>query len=104
MNAAGSIKTYENRLDSGLNGPYLIGSTTDLDSSLRAEWSYQNENDEKVVVGGNSLTYTVGDLSDIVNKRTYTCTVYEKLRMEARKQSVHTMPKSVLCDGSSLTA
>ncbi|MGN1414988.1 MAG: InlB B-repeat-containing protein [Anaerovoracaceae bacterium] len=78
MNAAGCINTYENRLDSAFYGPYLIGSATDLDSSLRAEWSYQNENDEKVVVGGNSLTYTAGDLSDIVNKRTYTCTVYEK--------------------------
>lgn len=78
MNAAGSINTYENRLDSGLNGSYLIGSATDLDSSLRAEWSYQNENDEKVVVGGNSLTCTIDDLSDITNYRTYTCTVYEK--------------------------
>ena len=78
MNAAGSINTYENRLDSAFYGPYLIGSTTDLDSSLRAEWSYQKDNGEKVVVGGNSLTCTINDLSDIVNYRTYTCTVYEK--------------------------
>ena len=78
MNAAGSINTYENQLDSAFYGPYLIGSTTDLDSSLRAEWSYQNDNGEKVVVGGNSLTCTIDDLSDIVNYRTYTCTVYEK--------------------------
>lgn len=78
LNAAGSINTYENRLDSAFYGPYLISSATDLDSSLRAEWSYQNDNDEKVVVGGNSLTCTIDDLSDIVNYRTYTCTVYEK--------------------------
>ncbi|MGM9636105.1 MAG: hypothetical protein ACI3YE_08155, partial [Candidatus Avispirillum sp.] len=77
MNAAGSINTYENRLDSAFYGPYLISSVTDLDSSLRAEWSYQNDNGEKVVVGGNSLTCTIDDLSDIVNYRTYTCTVYE---------------------------
>ena len=77
MNAAGSINTYENRLDSAFYGPYLISSTTDLGSSLRAEWSYQNDNGEKVVVGGNSLTCTIDDLSDIVNYRTYTCTVYE---------------------------
>ncbi len=76
MNAAGSINTYEIRLDSAFYGPYLISSTTDLDSSLRAEWSYQNENGEKVVVGGNSLTCTIDDLSDITNYRTYTCTVY----------------------------
>ena len=48
-----------------------------MGSSLRAEWSYQNDNGEKVVVGGNSLTCTIDDLSDIVNYRTYTCTVYE---------------------------
>ena len=77
LNAAGSINTYENRLDSAFYGPYLIDSTTDLGSSLRAEWSYQNDNGEKVVVGGNSLTCTIEDLSDIVNYRTYTCTVYE---------------------------
>lgn len=49
-----------------------------MGSSLRAEWSYQNDNGEKIVVGGNSLTCAVSDLSDIVNYRTYTCTVYEK--------------------------
>ena len=78
MNAAGTINTYEKRLDSAFFGPYLIGSATDLDSSLRAEWSYQNEDGEKVVVGGNSLTCTIDNISDITNYRTYTCTVYEK--------------------------
>ena len=31
------------------------------------------------VVGGNSLTCTIDDVSDIVGSRTYTCTVYQKV-------------------------
>ena len=74
---AGVIQTleqWEGQLD-----PHIVSESATLPENLRAEWSYQNDNGEKVVVGGNSLTCTINDLSDIVGSRTYTCTVYQKV-------------------------
>ena len=74
---AGVIQTleqWEGQLD-----PHIVSESATLPENLRAEWSYQNDNGEKVVVGGNSLTCTIDDLSDIVGSRTYTCTVYQKV-------------------------
>ena len=71
---AGKINVYENWVT--IDDPHIIGTLTELGSNMSAEWSYQNEKGEKVVVGGNSLTCTIDDLSDIVNYRTYTCKVY----------------------------
>ena len=73
---AGVIQTleqWEGQLD-----PHIVSESATLPENLRAEWSYQNDNGEKVVVGGNSLTCTINDLSDIVGSRTYTCKVYQK--------------------------
>ena len=72
--SAGKINIYENWVT--IDDPHLIGTLTELNSNMSAEWSYQNENGEKVVVGGSSLTCTIDDLSDITNYRTYTCKVY----------------------------
>ena len=71
---AGKINVYENWVT--IDDPHLIGTLAELNSNMSAEWSSQNENGEKVVVGGSSLTCTLDDLSDITNYRTYTCKVY----------------------------
>ena len=71
---AGKINVYENWIT--IDDPHLIGTLTELGSNMSAEWSYQNENGEKVVVGGSSLSCTIDDLSEITNYRTYTCKVY----------------------------
>lgn len=73
---AGVIQTLE-QWDGQLD-PHIVSESATLPENLRAEWSYQNDNGEKVVVGGNSLTCTIDDLSDIVGSRTYTCKVYQK--------------------------
>ena len=71
---AGKINVYENWIT--IDDPHLIGTLTELGSNMSAEWSYQNEKGEKVVVGGSSLSCTIDDLSEITNYRTYTCKVY----------------------------
>ena len=73
---AGVIQTLEQW--DGQIDPHIVSESATLPENLRAEWSYQNDNGEKVVVGGNSLTCTIDDLSDIVGSRTYTCKVYQK--------------------------
>lgn len=73
---AGVIQTLEQW--DGQIDPHIVSESATLPANLRAEWSYQNDNGEKVVVGGNSLTCTINDLSDIVGFRTYTCKVYQK--------------------------
>ena len=60
-----------------MTGFEQISETSTLADNQRAVWSYLNDNEETVVVGENSLTCTINDLSDIVGSRTYTCTVYE---------------------------
>ena len=71
---AGKINVYENWIT--IDDPHLIDTLTELGSNMSAEWSYQNEKGEKVVVGGSSLSCTIDDLSEITNYRTYTCKVY----------------------------
>ncbi|MGM9627574.1 MAG: InlB B-repeat-containing protein, partial [Faecousia sp.] len=72
---AGVIQTLEHW--DGMLDPILLSETSTLADNQRAVWSYLNDNEETVVVGENSLTCTINDLSDIVGSRTYTCTVYE---------------------------
>ena len=74
---AGVIQTLEQW--DGQIDPHIVSESATLPENLRAEWSYQNDNGEKVIVGGNSLTCTINDLSDIVGSRTYTCKVYRKV-------------------------
>ena len=73
---AGVIQTleqWEGQLD-----PHIVSESATLPENLRAEWSYVDSSGKTHVVGGNSLTCTIDDLSDIVGSRTYTCKVYQK--------------------------
>lgn len=74
---AGVIQTLE-QWDGQLD-PHIVSESATLPANLRAEWSYVDGDGKTHVVGGNSLTCTIDDLSDIVGSRTYTCTVYQKV-------------------------
>ena len=73
---AGVIQTQE--YWPGQIGSHLVSESATLPENLRAEWSYVDSSGETHVVGGNALTCTIDDLSDIVGFRTYTCKVYQK--------------------------
>ena len=74
---AGVIQTLEQW--DGQIDPHIVSESATLPANLRAEWSYVDSSGKTYVVGGNSLTCTIDDLSDIVGSRTYTCTVYQKV-------------------------
>ncbi|MGI6020946.1 MAG: InlB B-repeat-containing protein [Lachnospiraceae bacterium] len=74
--SAGKIDVYENW--GTIDDPRVVETLTELNSNMTAEWSYENENGEKIVVGGSSLTCEINDLSGITDYRTYTCEVYYK--------------------------
>ena len=74
---AGVIQTLEQW--DGQIDPHIVSESATLPANLRAEWSYVDSSGKTHVVGGNSLTCTIDDLSDIVGSRTYTCTVYQKV-------------------------
>ena len=74
---AGVIQTLEQW--EGQIDPHIVSESATLPANLRAEWSYVDSSGKTHVVGGNSLTCTIDDLSDIVGSRTYTCTVYQKV-------------------------
>lgn len=74
---AGVIQTLEQW--DGQIDPHIVSESATLPANLRAEWSYVDSSGKTHVVGGNSLTCTIDDVSDIVGSRTYTCTVYQKV-------------------------
>ena len=74
---AGVIQTLEQW--DGQIDPHIVSESATLPANLRAAWSYVDSSGKTHVVGGNSLTCTIDDLSDIVGSRTYTCTVYQKV-------------------------
>lgn len=73
---AGVIQTLEQW--DGQIDPHIVSESATLPANLRAEWSYVDGDGKTHVVGGNSLTCTIDDLSDIAGSRTYTCKVYQK--------------------------
>lgn len=81
---AGVIQTleqWEGQLD-----PHIVSESATLPENLRAEWSYVDSSGKTHVVGGNSLTCTIDDLSDIVGPRTYTCKVYRKAANDSESE------------------